>query len=159
MKELHALVDFENVQPTLEELTKLAPGVTDVWLFHGPHQAKQARQLAAAHSGVTLVPRSGKGPNALDFHLTFYLGYLVARHPAAQFVVVANDRGYDPMIAHARMLKFTVKRAGHKAKPALTVKPAAKPAARPVENGARQPWASRSCRCRVLCKRAAKRLK
>jgi hypothetical protein len=39
MKELHALVDFENVQPTLESLAKLAPGFTDVWLFHGPHQA------------------------------------------------------------------------------------------------------------------------
>ena len=39
MKELHALVDFENVQPSLEALAKLAPGFTDVWLFHGPHQA------------------------------------------------------------------------------------------------------------------------
>ncbi|MDO8441998.1 MAG: PIN domain-containing protein [Polaromonas sp.] len=102
MKELHALVDYENVQPTLEELAKLAPGVTDVWLFHGPHQSKQAQQLAAAHSGVTLVPRSGKGPNALDFHLTFYLGYVAARHPDAHLVVVANDKGYDPMIVHAK---------------------------------------------------------
>ena len=40
MKELHALVDFENVQPSPEALAKLAPGFTDVWLFHGPHQAK-----------------------------------------------------------------------------------------------------------------------
>ena len=76
MNELHALVDFENVQPTLDELTKLAPGFTDLWLFHGPHQVKQAQQMAAAHSGVTLVPRSGTGPNALDFHLSFYLGYV-----------------------------------------------------------------------------------
>ena len=71
MKELHALVDFENVQPTLDELTKLAPGFTDVWLFHGPHQTKQVLQLADSHSRVTLVPRSGSGPNALDFHLAF----------------------------------------------------------------------------------------
>ena len=130
MKELHALVDFENVQPTFEELATLAPGCTDVWLFHGPHQARQAQQLAADHSGVTLVPRSGKGPNALDFHLAFYLGYVAARHPAAHFVVVANDRGYDPVIAHARMLKFTVKRVGRKAKPPITVKSAAKTAAK-----------------------------
>jgi len=46
MKELHALVDYENVQPTLEELEKLAPGFTDVWLFHGPHQVHQAGQFA-----------------------------------------------------------------------------------------------------------------
>jgi hypothetical protein len=42
MKELHALVDYENVQPTLDELEKLAPGFTDVWRFHGPHQIHQA---------------------------------------------------------------------------------------------------------------------
>lgn len=116
MKALHALVDFENVQPTLEELAKLAPGFTNIWLFHGPHQVKQSQQLAAEHRGVTLVPRSGNGPNALDFHLSFYLGYVAAKHPNAHLVVVANDKGYDPMIAHARMLDFTVKRVGHKAK-------------------------------------------
>ncbi len=126
MKELHALVDYENVQPALEELAKLAPGFTDVWLFHGPHQAKQAQQLAASHERVALVPRSGNGRNALDFHLTFYLGYVAAKHPAAHLVVVANDKGYDPMIAHARLLNFTVKRVGHKAKPPTAAKPAAK---------------------------------
>ena len=65
---------------------------------------------------VTLVPRSGNGSNALDFHLSFYLGYVAAKHPAAHLVVVANDKGYDPMIAHARLLNFTVKRVGHKTK-------------------------------------------
>lgn len=130
MKELHALVDYENVQPTIQELAKLAPGFTDIWLFHGPHQAKQATQFAEAHERVTPVPRSGNGPNALDFHLSFYLGYVAAKHPEAHLVVVANDKGYDPMIAHARMLNFTVKRVGHKAKPtAATKKAPAKKAA------------------------------
>lgn len=71
---------------------------------------------------MTLVPRSGQGPNALDFHLTFYLGYVAAKHPDAELVVVANDRGYDPMLAHARMLKFRARRVGYKA-------PATKPVA------------------------------
>jgi len=115
MKELHALVDYENVQPSLEALAKLAPGFTDVWLFYGPHQAKQAQAFAASHERVTLVPRSGQGPNALDFHVAFYLGYVAAKHPDAELVVVANDRGYDPMLAHARMLKFSARRVGYKA--------------------------------------------
>ena len=134
MKELHALVDFENVQPSQEALIKLVPGFTDVWLFHGPHQAKQAQAFAADHARVTLVPRSGKGSNALDFHLSFYLGYVAAKHPDAELVVVANDRGYDPMLTHARMLKFRTRRVGYKtpvAKKAAAVKPAA-PAAAPV---------------------------
>lgn len=128
MKELHVLLDYENVQPTLEALAKLAPGFTDVWLFHGPHQAKQAQAFAASHERVTLVPRSGQGPNALDFHVAFYLGYVAAKHPDAELVVVANDRGYDPMLAHARMLKFRARRVGYKmpgAKKAAVVKPAA----------------------------------
>lgn len=134
MKELHVLVDFENVQPSLEALAKLVPGLTDVWLFHGPHQAKQAQAFAGSNERVTLVPRSGKGSNALDFHVAFYLGYVAAKHPDAELVVVANDRGYDPMLTHARMLKFRARRAGYKvpvAKKAAAAKPAA-PVAVPV---------------------------
>lgn len=127
MKELHALVDYENVQPSLEALAKLAPGFTDVWLFYGPHQAKQAQAFAGSNERVTLVPRSGQGSNALDFHIAFYLGYVAAKHPDAQLVVVANDRGYDPMLSHARMLKFNARRVGYKipvAKKAALVKSA-----------------------------------
>lgn len=134
MKEQHVLLDFENVQPSLDALTKLVPGFTDVWLFHGPHQAKQAQAFAASHERVTLVPRSGQGPNALDFHLSFYLGYVAAKHPDAELVVVANDRGYDPMLAHARMLKFRARRVGYKvpvAKKVVVVEPAV-PATVPV---------------------------
>jgi hypothetical protein len=115
MKGLHILLDFENVQPTLVALAKLAPGFTDVWLFHGPHQVKQAQSFAAGNERVNLVPRSGQGSNALDFHLSFYLGYVAAKHPDAELVVVANDRGYDPMLAHARLLKFKARRVGYKA--------------------------------------------
>ena len=97
MKELHALVDFENVQPSLEALAKLAPGFTDVWLFHGPHQAKQAQAFAASHARVTLVPRSGQGPNALDFHLSFYLGYVAAKKaPAAKKAVAKKSTAPKP---------------------------------------------------------------
>ena len=132
MIEHHVLLDFENVQPTLEQLAKLSPGFTDVWLFYGPHQANQAQQLAATHKRVTPVPRSGKGHNALDFHLSFYLGYVAAKHPDAQLVVIANDQGYDPMIEHAsKVLGFRAKRVGFqpgKAPVAIKAAPAKKAA-------------------------------
>jgi hypothetical protein len=122
MKEQHLLVDYENVQPSIDDLLKLAPKLTDVWLFHGPNQVKRAQQLQAAHERVTLVPHSGKGKNALDFHLSFYLGYVAAKHPAASLVVVANDKGYDSMIAHAKDLGFTASRVGFKAKKVVAAK-------------------------------------
>jgi hypothetical protein len=155
MKELHVLVDFENVQPSLEALAKLAPGFTDVWLFHGPHQAKQAQALAASHARVTLVPHSGKGKNALDFHLSFYLGYVAAKHPDAELVVVANDKGYDSMIEHAKALGFTAKRVGFKApavKKAAVPKPAS-PAAAPV--AAKKVAAKKTVAKKVVAKQAA----
>jgi hypothetical protein len=130
MKEQHLLVDYENVQPTIEDLLKLAPKLTDVWLFHGPNQIKRAEQLKAAHERVVLVPHSGKGKNALDFHLSFYLGYVAAKHPEASLMVVANDKGYDAMIEHAKLLGFTASRAAFKAKKAPAVKKAAASAKR-----------------------------
>lgn len=122
MKELHVLLDYENVQPTLAQLAKLVPGFTDVWLFHGPHQKRQAQKLVAGHARVTAVPRSGRGPNALDFHLSFYLGYVAAKHPEAELLVIANDQGYDPMIEHATLLGFHVKRLAFKSSKAPTAK-------------------------------------
>ncbi len=50
------------------------------------------------------------------------MGYVAAKHPLAELVVVANDKGYDPMIAHASLLGFAVKRVGYKVKPAPIVK-------------------------------------
>lgn len=129
MKEFHVLLDFENVQPSLKDLDKLAPNFTDVWLFYGSHQLKKAQKLASTHDRVTLVPISKSGRNSLDFHLTFYLGYVAAKHPEARLVVVANDQGYDPMIIHAESLGFTVLRVGFIAekvdtKKVVAVKPA-----------------------------------
>lgn len=135
MKEQHVLVDYENVQPSIEDLLKLAPNLTDVWLFHGPNQIKRAEQLKAAHERVTLVPHSGKGKNALDFHLSFYLGYVAAKHPEATLLVVANDKGYDSMLAHAKLLGFTATRMGFKAKAAPAAKKAA-PAKKTAANKA-----------------------
>ena len=116
MTKLHTLVDLENVHPKIEDLRKMVPRMTDAWVFHGPNQAKEAALLKAAHDAITLVPHSGKGKNALDFHLSFYLGYVAARQLEASLVVVANDTGYDSMISHARTLGFTVRRMGFKPK-------------------------------------------
>ena len=85
-----------------------------------------------------LVPHSGKGKNALDFHLSFYLGYVAAKHPEANLMVVANDKGYDSMIGHAKLLGFTATRVGFKAKKAPAAKKAAAPAKKAVAAKARQ---------------------
>ena len=108
---VHLLVDWENVQPTGEALKLLVPRGTDVWLFYGPHQKVDGTSHKRVYGdSVTLVPRSGAGKNALDFQLTYYVGYIAARQSGASFVVVSNDQGYDPMLEHARELGFDAQR-------------------------------------------------
>jgi NTP pyrophosphatase (non-canonical NTP hydrolase) len=109
----HVLLDYENVQPQEAELRRLAPEASHVWVFHGPHQKGVAQRFAGYGEGVTPVPISRSGKNALDFHLSFYMGYIAARHPQARMVVVANDQGYSPMLDHAQALGFAVRQIGH----------------------------------------------
>ena len=126
----HLLIDWENVQPRGEELRKLVPEGTDVWLFHGPKQKVDVSShlLAYGASKVTLIPRPDViKKNALDFQLSYYIGYISARQPQERFVVVSNDTGYDPMLEHARELGFDAKRCEFRRPTAPSVVPPAKP--------------------------------
>lgn len=120
----HVLLDYENVQPSEAELRALVPDVGQVWVFHGPHQRDVEKRFASFGTGATAVPISKTGKNALDFHLSFYMGYIASRNPESPMVVVANDKGYEPMLEHAKSMGFVVRRQSHG-----QVKPPAKKAA------------------------------
>ena len=144
VEQTHVLVDWENVQPKDRDIQTLVPSATDVWLFHGPGQKNVSADQARFGQRATLVPIARAGKNALDFHLSFYMGYIAARSPQANFVVISNDKGYLPMLEHAQSLGFSagqigfvkVKAVGQKAaarkiavKTATKVVPTAAPAA------------------------------
>jgi NTP pyrophosphatase (non-canonical NTP hydrolase) len=120
----HVLLDYENVQPSDAELRALVPDVDQVWVFHGPQQREVEKRFASFGNGVTAVPISKTGKNALDFHLSFYMGYIASRNPDSKMVVVANDKGYEPMLEHVKAMGFVVRRQPHG-----EVKPPAKKAA------------------------------
>lgn len=131
--ETHALLDYENTQPTEAELRALVPDVSRVWVFHGPHQRDVDTRFASFGNGATVVEISKTGKNALDFHLSFYMGYIASKSPKSPMVVVANDKGYEPMLEHAKAMGFVVRRQSHgavkaPAKKAATKKVAAKKA-------------------------------
>lgn len=108
----HVLVDYENVQPTDAQVRALVPDAARLWVFHGPHQRDLGDRFASFGPELTVVPISQTGKNALDFHLSFYMGYIAARNPQARFVVLANDKGYEPMLEHVRHLHFDVRAIG-----------------------------------------------
>ena len=130
--EVHVLIDWENVQPLDADLQRLVPEATHVWLFHN-----RTQRVAAHHQGFgdrrTLIPITRTGKNALDFHLTFYMGYIISRHPEARIVVLSNDQGYAPMLEHAQDLGFRAELIGMERRAAAPRKAAAKARAAPAK--------------------------
>ena len=107
---VHLLIDLENVQPSPLEVEAWLGEAGEAWVFYGPHQLKRKAAFEVDSPRSTLVPIARPGANSLDFHLVFYLGYLAAKHPECRFVVLAKDTDYDPPIAHANTLAFSVER-------------------------------------------------
>ena len=72
----YVLIDFENVQP--KQLAALEQDHFKVMLFVGARQANLPYEIAAAiqrmGAKVESIKISGNGPNALDFHIAFYIG-------------------------------------------------------------------------------------
>ncbi len=98
------LVDFENVQP--KNLALLAKHPFRVYVFVGAQQTKVPFDLADAMQALgenaSYLKISGTGPNALDFHIAYYLGELVATSPKATIYVISKDKGFDPLIRHLK---------------------------------------------------------
>jgi hypothetical protein len=107
------LIDFENVQPT--SIGSLPPDGCKLMLFLGQNQSKVpvalSRALQPFGTDVEYLQISGNGPNAVDFHIAFYIGRLAASHPDAKFTIVSKDTGFDPLVKHLASLKITCHRA------------------------------------------------
>lgn len=128
----HVLLDYENVQPTEGELRAMVPDATQVWVFHGPHQQQVEKRFSSFGTGATAVKISKTGKNALDFHLSFYMGYIASRNQASSIVVVANDKGYEPVLMHAKDMGFSVRQQAHGAAKSVVVAKPSPPAKKTV---------------------------
>ena len=106
------LIDFENVQPTA--VASLAAGSCKVMMFLGQNQSKVPVELSRAlqplGANVEYLQISGSGPNAVDFHIAFYIGRLAASHPDARFTIVSKYTGFDPLVRHLASLKIACNR-------------------------------------------------
>ncbi len=108
----YVLVDFENVQPRNLELLKEHP--FRVLVFIGANQTKFPRHFVVAMQALgaqaDYVEIAGSGPNALDFHIAYYIGELASKEPSAHFHIISKDRGFDPLIQHLKSKKIRVRR-------------------------------------------------
>ena len=114
----YILVDFENVQPQVADLSLLRGEDFRVFVFHGAHQNKfdvnMYKALQPLGDKVQLIQSDRQGPNALDSHIFFYLGRLLQKHVddavAARFFVISKDTDFNSLIVHVRSLGFEAHR-------------------------------------------------
>lgn len=112
MRTNHVLIDFESVQP--DSLGTLEQEHFKVHIFVGANQTRLPFDVAAAiqrmGSRANYVKISGSGPNALDFHIAFYIGQLAAEDSSAYFHIISKDTGFDPLIQHLKSRNIFARR-------------------------------------------------
>lgn len=90
------------------------PGGCRIKLFLGQNQSKVPVPLLQAlqpfGSDVEYVQISGSGPNAVDFHIAFYIGRLANQTTNAHFNIVSRDTGFDPLVRHLHTLNIKCRR-------------------------------------------------
>lgn len=104
MRTNYVLIDYESVQPA--SVAVLEQECFKVIIFVGERQAKVSIDVAASlqrlGSKAEYIRMAGAGPNALDFHIAFYIGRLSTTEPDAYFHIISKDTGFDPLIAHLK---------------------------------------------------------
>jgi hypothetical protein len=108
----YVLIDFENVHPKNLELLTQYP--FKVFVFVGASQTKVPFDLADSMqllgNDAKYIKIAGNGQNALDFHVAYYVGELVAKDPDGQFHIISKDKGFDPLIKHLKSKKIRIQR-------------------------------------------------
>jgi len=101
----YVFIDYENIQP--DNLDTLQGQDCLIKVFLSGNRARlpleMVRALQVFGPAVEYVQMLGTGPNALDFHIAYYLGRLSIAHPKARFFVVSKDAGFDPLIQHINL--------------------------------------------------------
>jgi hypothetical protein len=96
-------IDYENVQDVQVEVIKKTVKVA---IIVGQDQTKVPIDLVQKTqpfgSAVEWIQVSGKGRNALDFFIAFFLGRDVAIDRGKSFIIYSKDTGYDPLINYLK---------------------------------------------------------
>ena len=108
MRTNYVLIDYENVQPAA--LAALEKEHFKILVFVGAGQTKVNYEIADSLQRLgpkaSYIKISGNGPNALAFHIAYYIGQLAAADKDGFFHIISKDTGFDPLIAHLKTKKI-----------------------------------------------------
>jgi hypothetical protein len=95
-------IDYENVQSV--DLGRIVQMDFKIWVFTGVSQNRipidLVKSTQAFGNKLAWVTIDGNGPNALDFHIAYYLGVHVAENPKDEYFILSKDKGFDPLVSH-----------------------------------------------------------
>jgi len=98
------LIDFESVQP--KSIDILSAEHFCVYVFLGANQKKVPFEVVEAiqrmGARAEYIKITGNGPNALDFHIAYYIGKFSNEEPPPFFHIISKDTGFDPLIQHLK---------------------------------------------------------
>lgn len=152
MKTNYILIDYENVP--VKSLALLKGDHFRVKVFLGPKNTKLATEFVLAMKALgdkaDFIVLEAGGPNALDFHITYYLGRMIAEDPAGFYHIISKDTGFDGLVAHIHKTGVFIQRSASieampcfaktvPAAPVVVVTPSVPPKLEPVAKPAPKP--------------------
>ena len=108
-------IDFENLQKVnmdiIDPKTKL---IVMVGLDQDIKAVEFAKNLFLDISSMELIKVNGRGPNALDIFIAFYIGKYFDSIKESEIIICSNDTGYDQLVKHLNGYGISIKRIGLK---------------------------------------------
>lgn len=129
MRTNYVLIDYENLP--VKSLELLQEPHFRLRVFLGPKNSKLPTELVVAMQRMgergEYVVLETSSPNALDFHIAYYLGRLALEEPTSFFHIISADKGFDPLLKHLKGKGiFAVRSESFEAMPCFKALPALK---------------------------------
>jgi hypothetical protein len=106
-------VDFENLQKidtnVIDPKTKV---IVMVGLAQDNKAIEFAKNLFNNISAIELIKVNGRGPNALDIFIAFYIGRYFDSIKESEIIIFSKDSDYDQLIKHLDGYGISIKRIG-----------------------------------------------
>jgi hypothetical protein len=104
-------VDFESIQKID---TNLVDSKTKIIVMVGLDQDSKAFEFAKnlfnSIASIELIKVNGRGPNALDMFIAFYIGRYFDNIKESQITIISKDSDYDQLIKHLDGYGISIKR-------------------------------------------------
>jgi hypothetical protein len=95
------LIDFENIR-NIQGVSSLTQNDTVIFFYtknSNDLSFSLHREIGSSPAKFEYFEGQNGSPNALDFQLSSYLGFLIAQFPNEAFYIVSKDKGFEHLIS------------------------------------------------------------